>query len=199
MNQGESLMRFNLLSGLIAIALCFAIQTPAHAARHDADGYPLRVHIMKITAQPRNSRNGKHLSDSPDYVDGMGVGDLFENGQPQALQFSYSCIDGLKSSSGYGTFPARWKKKDKTLEILQPETGKPENLESCDLHTELMPGTAFYWKSGSLSQEPATVLKAWMVKHQYDPEKDRNDPVLAAGETPGPDGEITEDPQLAGP
>jgi len=38
-----------------------------------------------------------------------------------------------------------------------------------------------------------------MVKHQYDPEKDRNDPVLAAGETPGPDGEITEDPQLAGP
>ena len=172
-----------------------AVSTAAMAGGPDADNYPLRVHIMRFTEQSRHNREAKSMSEMPDYVDGMGVADLFENGEPRGFQFSYSCIGGLKASSGYGNFPARWKKKDRTLEVLLPETGKPWNLESCELHTAMRPGLVFYWKNGSVAEEAAAVLKDWMVKHQYDPEKDQTDSVMLAGESDGETG----DSQVAEP
>jgi hypothetical protein len=39
-----------------------------------------------------------------------------------------------------------------------------------------------------LAEEATAVLKEWMSKHQYDPEKDKVDPVMAAGESDGSDG-----------
>ena len=196
--KGASMHRFLVwvLSGLVCI---LAVSKEALAGGPDPASYPLRVHIMKFTTQPRDSRERKSLSDAPDYLNGMGVADLFENGEPRGFEFSYSCIGGLKASGGYGTFPARWKKKDKTLEVLLPETGKPWNLESCGLQTEMRTGLVFYWKNGLLAEEAAAVLKNWMVNHQYDPEKDKNEPVMLAGESDGDRGTGWGDSQIAEP
>jgi len=174
--------------GFVALAACLLVSTTAQASKPDPDDYPLRVHILKFTTRAPMSREPKHPSDSPDYVSGMGVADLFESGQPSGFQFSYSCIGGLKASAGYANFPARWKKKDKTLEILLPETGRPWNLETCQLQTEMRPGLAFYWRDAKIAEESAAVLKDWMVKHKYDPEKGREEPVLLPGESADDDG-----------
>jgi hypothetical protein len=186
--KGVFSMRLIFISILTAMVVCLASSTAACAGGPDPADYPLRVHVFKATSQSRHTRESKHWSDDLDYIDGMGVADLFENGAPQGLQFSYSCMGGMKESNGYGTFPARWKKRDKTLEILLPQTGKPWNLEPCQLHAEMRPGLAFIWKSGKLAEEAAATLKEWMSRHQYDPEKDKNDPVMAAGESDGSDG-----------
>lgn len=184
-----------MLCGLVS---SLAIPTVALAGGPDPANYPLRVHIMKFNTRARDTRQtGDH--DAPEFVEGMGVADLFENGEPRGLEFSYSCIGGMKESGGYGTYPARWKKKDKTLEILLPETGKPWNLQSCDLHAEMQLGLVFYWRKGVLAEEAAKVLKDWMVKHQYDPEKDMNDPVMVAGEPDAAGGDGTGDSQIAEP
>jgi hypothetical protein len=176
-------MRLVFFFGLGAIAGSIALSTPAFAGSPDPADYPLRVHILKDTAQTRNTREPQHNGDSPDYIDGMGVADLFENGEPHGFTFSYSCIDGLKASSGYGTYPARWKKKLKTIEVLVPQPGKPWNLETCSLQAELRPGLVFYWTNGKLAEESAAALKDWMVKHKYDPEKEMVDPISLPGES----------------
>jgi hypothetical protein len=176
-------MRPFFVIGLGAVAGCLAVSSVALASRPDPVDYPLRVHILRFTSQPRHTREAKSLSDTPDYIDGLGVADLFENGEPSGFQFSYSCMGGLKASGGYANYPARWKEKGKTLEILQPETGKPWNLKTCDLQAEMRPGLAFYWKNGGVAEEPAGVLKAWMAEHQYDPEKDKDQPIMAPGES----------------
>jgi len=192
-------MRPVFLFALIAAAVCAAASTAALAGGPDPARYPLRVHILKLNKRQVRDEEGKKSSDTPEYVQGMGVADLFENGQPEGFQFSYECVDGVKESSGYGTYPARWKKKGKTLEILQPQPGKPQNLQSCGLDVDMRPGLVFYWRNAKLAEESATVLKAWMAKHNYDPENDKDFPIPAAGESAGPDGEVVEDPQLAGP
>lgn len=181
-------MRPCFLFGMSAVAACLALTAAAHASKPDPGDYPLRVHILKFAVRPGTSREPRHLSDPEPYVNGMGVADLFEDGEPRGFQFSFSCIDGLKISNGYATFPARWKKKDRTLEVLLPETGKPWNLETCDLQAEMRPGLVFYWKNGNVAEKSATLLKDWMVKHLYDPEKGRDEPVLAPGESDSEDG-----------
>lgn len=178
-------MRSFFLFGLTAVAGCLAASTGALASKPDPADYPLRVHILKFNTQAPTSREPKHPSDAPEYVNGMGVADLFENGLPLGFQFSYSCMGGLKPSAGYSNFPARWKKSGKTLEILLPESGKPWNFVPCQLQAEMRPGLAFYWKNGAIAEEPAQVLKDWMVKHRYDPEKDMDEPALSPGESAG--------------
>lgn len=185
-------MRLFSLFGLGGVAGCLALATPALAGKPDPADYPLRVHILKDTAQTRHTRESKTTTEDPDYIDGMGVADLFEGGVPQGFTFSYSCVDGLQASSGYGTYPARWKKKQKTLELLVPQPGKPWNLETCSLQTELRPGLVFYWRNGKLAEESGAALKDWMVKHQYDPEKDQMDPVMASGESDAADSPLAD-------
>jgi len=162
--------------GLAAVAACLSLSSAVEASGPDPADYPLRVLVFKNTFQPRDARAAK-LKDGPDYVDGMGVANLFENGTPRAFEYSYSCIEGMRASSLYETFPARWKKKDKTLQILLPRPLKPWDSVTCDLRAEMRDGTAFFWKDDDLAVESAAAFKDWMVKHQYDPENDKNDPV----------------------
>jgi hypothetical protein len=187
-------MRLYSFSVLSAIAVCLAASSPPLAGAPDESKYPLRVHIMHTTTRPSHNRQPKSLSDAPDYVDGMGAADLFEGGNPQGFMYSYSCTGNLTASGGYAAYPARWKKRDRKLEILIPQTGKPWNLETCELQTEMRPGLVFYWKNGELAEESAEVLKAWMVKHKYDPENDQVDPQPAPGER-----DLSADPQIAEP
>jgi hypothetical protein len=183
-------MRLAFLTGLVAGWL--TVSTPALAGKPDPADYPLRVDILKDTAKSRHTHDGNSMSGEPDYVDGMGVADLFENGEPQGFTFSYSCLDGLKASSGYGTYPARWKKKQKTLEVLVPQPGKPWNLEACSLQSELRPGLVFYWKNGSMGEESSAALKEWMAKHKYDPEREIADPIILPGESGATDSPLAD-------
>ena len=175
------IMRRAFLCGFGAVLGCLALSTAVIASGPDPADYPLRVHVLKNTTQSRHQRESKTFSDTPDYVDGMGVADLFERGEPQGFEFSFSCIGGLKASASYGSYPARWKKHDKTLEILVPQAGKPWNLNACGLKTEMRPGLVFYFHNGQVAEEGANVFKEWMLKNRYDPEKDQNEPLTPDG------------------
>jgi hypothetical protein len=171
-------MRRVFLFGLAAVAACLALTMAVEASGPDPADYPMRVLVFRNAIQPRHQRESKNLdNDGPDFVDGMGVADLFENGTPSAFEYTYSCIEGMRASSGYETFPAKWKKREKTLQILLPRPGKPWDYVTCDLRAEMRDGSAFYWKDDAVAMEGAAAFKDWMVKHQYDPENDKNDPV----------------------
>jgi hypothetical protein len=185
-------MRIFFLFGLVTGAGFLALSIPALAGKPDPADYPLRVHILKDTAQTRHTRESKTTTEDPDYIDGMGVADLFEGGVPQGFTFTYSCVDGLQASSGYGTYPARWKKAQKTLELLVPQPGKPWNLQTCSLRAELRPGLVFYWRNGKIAEESGAVLKEWMVRHQYDPETDKVDPIALPGESDSADSPLAD-------
>lgn len=177
-----------LLCGLGVVLGCLALSIGVLAGGRDPADYPLRVHIFKYVSQSGHGGERKNVNDDqPDYVNGQGVADLFENGEPRGFQFTYNCMDVLRESGGYSTIPARWKKKEKTLELLAPEPGKPWNSETCDLKTEMRPGLAFILKNDSLGEESAAALKDWMTKHEYDPEKGKDAPV---GADDGPMGQI---------
>ncbi len=170
-------MRRVFLFGLAAVAACLALSTAVEASGPDPADYPMRVLVFRNTSQARHGRDSRRFEDGADYMDGMGVANLFENGAPRGFAYSYSCTEGMRASSGYETFPARWKKKEKTLQILLPRPGKPWDNVTCDLRAEMRDPLAFYWNGDEVAAEVAAAFKAWMVKHQYDPENDKNDPV----------------------
>jgi hypothetical protein len=175
-------MRIFSVIRMSAGIVCLAASTMAFAGSPDLAKYPLRVHIFRYLAQPRSSRDFKRQSDMAEYINGMGQAVLFEGGEPRGFQFYYSCTVPMQASGRYATYPARWKKKDKTLEILLPQEGKAENMDSCDLQAEMRTGLVYYWKNGEVAEEPATVLKNWMVKHKFDPESNDEEPVLSPSE-----------------
>jgi hypothetical protein len=154
------------------------LSTAALAGGRTVADYPLRVHIYE------HSGHSYYWHQSLDAVDGEGRANLFENGTPRGFDFGYRCADRLRSSPGYETYPARWKKPGKDLEILLPEFGKPGAMEVCELKVD-MKDTAYYKHNGLLNEEPAEKFKEWMDKHQYDPEHGKNEP-MALG--PGPAG-----------
>jgi len=163
---------------LVALGLFgFCLLPAMKAFAKDVDDFPLRVVIFRNTEHGRHAREAKSFSETPDYLDGIGQADLFENSMPVAFEFSYSCMPGVRPSGGYETFPARWKKRDKALEILVPEPGRPWNNVSCVLHATMQPGMVFFWNDDDVMQEPAAKFKEWMVKHQFDPENGKVMPI----------------------
>ena len=186
-------MRSFLVLILSAFAVCLACPNTALASGPDIDRYPLRVYIFRFNARPGDARESRRTGGMADYISGMGQADLFENGEPRGFQFTYSCVVKMRVSGRYSTVPARWKKKDKTLEILLTQNGKPEDLDACELQPVLLPEQVFFWKNGEVSMESSAALKEWMVKHKFDPEKSAEEPFLAAGES-----DATESP-LMGP
>jgi hypothetical protein len=158
-------------------AACALLSTAVLAGSRNPVDFPLRVHIF--------SHNGvSHYSHgSLDYVDGEGRANLYENGEPRGFEYGYRCGDRLRNSDGYETYMARWKKKDRTVEILLPVMGKPNAAETCELKVE-MKETAYFRHNGLLGEEPAAVFKQWMGKHEYDPEHGKNEPLKAAPTSP---------------
>jgi hypothetical protein len=167
---------FSLLGGSLVVGLvvCCAVSIAVQAAGHNMADYPLRVHIFQFNGH-------SHYADRKlDRVDGEGRADLFENGQPRGFDFSYLCNLRLMASPGFETYPARWKKRGQTLEILQPVMGKPGAFESCEMKVSLKADTAYFRHNGGLDEEPASAFKEWMAKHKYDPEHGLNIPQAVA-------------------
>jgi hypothetical protein len=60
-----------------------------------------------------------------------------------------------------------------------PQFGKPESYDSSDLVTLMKSDTVYHRHNSLLGEEPAAKYKEWMVKHEYDPEKGKNEPEAA--------------------
>lgn len=143
---------------------------PAHASADNPADFPLRVHIFQRT------EHSHYFRGTLDWVDGDGRANLFENGQPRGFDFGFHCGDRIMTSSGFETYPARWKKNGRTLEILYPVMGKPGATHSCELKVN-MKDFAYFRRQGNLETEPSAAFRQWMEKHDYDPEHGKNEPI----------------------
>jgi hypothetical protein len=159
---------------LVLAAFVFVVLFPASGlASHNPADYPLRVHIFNHNGVSHYWGPGgaRSLED----VDGEGRANLYENSQPRAFDFHYECEERLMNSVGYETLPARWKKPNLELEVLNPISGK-----TCKFHVAMRDGIAYHFHDGKFGEEPAERFKAWMGKYQYDPEHGKNEPVRPA-------------------
>ncbi len=146
-------------------------------SKNPAD-YPLRIHIFG-----RTETTFYHMR-ATEEAKGEGRANLFENGGPRGVDFQFECPKRLMNSSGYETFPARWKKPNQELVILVPEFGKQNSYYTCRLQVQ-MKDFAYIRHNGVLGSEPIAVYKEWMTKHDYDPEhgKEVPTPTRSCGST----------------
>ena len=155
------------LSGLLALSCASA----SAQGKNPAD-YPLRVHVFSRT------ETTFYHNRYPDEAKGEGRLNLFANGEVHGVDFSFDCPEKLKDSFGYETYPAKWKKQDKELSVLLPVFGKSGSYFTCTLKTDVK-SFAYTQHDGRMSSEPSEAFKAWMVKHEYDPEHGKDSPTKA--------------------
>jgi hypothetical protein len=168
----------------LSLSLCLCLLfTPAvlsAASRNPAD-YPLRIHIFG------HSQTTFYHARSLDESKGEGRANLFENGEARGVDFNYACSDKLKTSFGYESYPAKWKKPGRELTVLMPVFGKSNAYWTCNLETDVK-DFAYIRHNGSMDSEPVAAFKTWMVRHDYDPEHGKDVPTKpepsAAGAQP---------------
>jgi hypothetical protein len=153
--------------------LLAATSVLAFAGKNLAD-YPLRVHVFG-----RNETTFYHMR-AEEEAKGEGRANLFENGEAHGVDFQFDCSKRLMASSGYETYPARWKKPNEQLEVLIPEFGKANSYSTCTFKVQ-MKDFAYFRRNGMLESESITAFKEWMAKHDYDPEHGKNTPTPTAG------------------
>jgi hypothetical protein len=139
--------------------------------------YKLRIHIFS-----RNETTFYH-NRVEEEAKGEGRGNLFESGDVHGVDFNFACDQKLRSSFGYETYPARWKKPGKQLTVLLPVFGKSNTYFTCTLNTDVKT-YAYSRVQGKLISEAPERFKAWMVRHEYDPEQGKETPVGVKGSDP---------------
>ena len=152
---------------LSAVLLATSIAASAES-KNPAD-YPLRIHIFG------RSQTTFYHNRVEDEAKGDGRANLFESGMPHAVDFSYDCDEKIRASFGYETYPAKWKKPGRELVVLMPVFGKSNSYFTCDLKTDVKT-FAYATGNGRMNEEPVDQFKAWMVKHDYDPEHGKETP-----------------------
>jgi hypothetical protein len=154
----------------LILSLCILGTSSALLAesKNPAD-YPLRIHIFG-RSQTTFYHNRVEEEDKGD-----GRANLFENGEPHAVDFSFECPEKLRTSIGYETYPARWKRVNQQLTLLLPLFGKSHTFWTCNLKTDVK-DTAYAVHNGNITAEPAADFKSWMLKHDYDPEHGKDTP-----------------------
>ena len=163
---------------LLPILLLASMVGTAMAESHNPADYPLRVHIF------RRSETTFYHNRQTEEAKGEGRANLFEGGEPKGIDFQFECETRLQTSSGYETFPAKWKKPGQELVILQPQFGK-SGYDSCHLKV-MVKDFAYVSRSGNLTTEPASVFKQWMTRHDYDPEHGKETPTATAPTSAAP-------------
>ena len=163
-------MRFTRPAVLTAFLFANAALLPTMQAesKNPAD-YPLRVHIFR---RSETTFYHQHVAEE---AKGEGRANLFEGGEPKGIDFQFECSEKLQTSSGYETFPAKWKKPNEELVILQPQFGKPNSYDTCKLKVQLK-AFAYFSRDGNLNSEPTADFKRWMLAHDYDPEHGKDTP-----------------------
>jgi hypothetical protein len=155
---------------MCALVCSFAPVAQAES-RNPAD-YPLRIHIY------RRNETTFYQNRHAEEVKGEGRANLFEGGEPKGVDFQFDCDTKLQTSSGFETFPAKWKKPGQELVILQPQFGK-NSYDTCRLKV-MVKDFVYVGRNGNLTTEPANAFKQWMTKHDYDPEHGKNTPTQIA-------------------
>jgi hypothetical protein len=163
-------MRRFLLAVVGTSIVLFA--TVVDAESHNLADYPLRIHIF------RRTETTFYHNRQAEETKGEGRANLFEGGEPKGLDFQYECEKKLQTSSGFETFPAKWKKPGQEVVILQPQFGK-NGYDTCRLKV-MVKDFAYVTHNGVLNTEPANVFKQWMSKHDYDPEHGKDSPTQSA-------------------
>ncbi len=153
-----------LVFGLVLVG------TASQAESHDIADYPLRLHIFKLSSHVHRRHSVVW------WVDGEGRANLFENGNPVGIDFAYRCADRFMDSSGYETYPARWKRPGDSLVILTHRIGS-DSTEPCELKVDVK--EFVYMGRNSEQTGSPEALKQWMIDHHYDPERGLNEPVNA--------------------
>ena len=146
--------------------------TETAASSLNPSDFPLRVHIF---AHNGVSHYATPQQAGPEVVEGEGRANLYEGSQPRGLDFSYRCQTRLMDSMGYETYLARWKTRDKELEIMQPAVDK-----TCIINVAMKEHVAYTNESGQVQLESAADFKQWMDKNQYDPEHGKDLPAKPA-------------------
>ncbi len=164
------------VSGLILVAVISLPAVLKAESKNPAD-YPLRVHVFKINETTFYHREVAEGSK------GEGRANLFAGGEVHGVNFSFDCSEKVKSSFGFETYPAKWKKQGQELTVLMPVFGKTGSFFTCDLKTDVK-DFAYASVKGSLQEEPSADFKQWMVRHGYDPEHGKDVPskVVADGD-----------------
>lgn len=169
----------------VLCACLFLITTTVSAESKNPADYPLRLHIFG-----RNQTTWYHNRYAEESK-GEGRADLYENSDVRGIDFSFDCSQKLRASFGFETYPARWKKGHQELTVLFPVFGRDNAYFTCDLRTQVK-DYAYTHGGDGLTSESTAELKAWMVKHDYDPEHGKNvptrvaPPAPTAGQVPGP-------------
>ncbi|MBS1813441.1 MAG: hypothetical protein JSS87_01040 [Acidobacteria bacterium] len=135
-----------------------------------SENFPLRVSIKNQHASKSTSGSSCPLADGERRS--TGAGNLFQNGEARGFRFAYVCPEKLPVSSGYQTYAARWKKPELILTLLIPMEGKENKFWTCDLNVQLK---SFAYGRDMSSVSPQK-MKAWMQKHDYDPEHGKDVP-----------------------
>jgi hypothetical protein len=173
-------MRISFRSLLFASSSLFAIAcAPASAQSKNPADYPLRVLIFN-----RNETTFYH-NRYADEAKGEGRLNLFATGEVHGVDFTFDCPEKLKDSFGYQTFPAKWRRPDKELTVLLPVFGKTGSYFTCTFKTDVKT-FAYTRHNGQLVSEPGDAYKAWMVKHDYDPEHGKDSPTPAKADAQAP-------------
>ena len=139
------------------------------AESKDPADYPLRVHIFSSTGTTF------YRYRIPDEARGQGRANIFENGEPRGIEFTYDCSKKVEPSFQFETYLAKWNKKDAELVLLLPVIGKAGAYFTCTLKTSVKE-YAYFMNGGRLDSEPPAKYKAWMAEHQYDPVHGKNSP-----------------------
>src|SRR5579863_3447527 len=109
-------MRRVLVCALGVIAVCLFFSTSAFAAKVNPADFPLRVHIVNRNGTRHYHGLGGGYSTLGE-VDGLGQGNLFENGQALGFDFNYDCSQPITPQSTTETFIARWKNPGRVIQI----------------------------------------------------------------------------------
>ena len=157
---------------VIALFLFLSFAASGLAESHNPADYPLRVHIF------RRSETTFYHNRQAEEAKGEGRANLFENGKPKGIDFQFECDEKLQTSSGFETYPAKWKKPGQELVILQPKFGE-SSFNTCHLKI-MVKDFVYVTHSGNLTTEPADVFEQWMARHAYDPEHGKSTPVQSA-------------------
>jgi hypothetical protein len=176
----------NLLPRRVGLALSGVVFLGASALHADSKNpadYPLRIHIFNRSETTFYHRRVE------EEAKGDGRANLFAQGEVHGVDFSFDCSEKVKASFGFETYPAKWKKPGKELTVLLPVFGKTGAFFTCDFKTDVK-DFAYTSHNGQMSEEPSAAFKAWMVKHDYDPEHGKTmpskaEPPAAAAKPPG--------------
>jgi hypothetical protein len=171
------------VAGSVMVAgMMMAAMSPRVSAesKNPAD-YPLRLHIF---GRSQTSFYYSHAR-SLDETQGDGRANLYENGEARGLDFNYQCSYKVRTSFGYETYPARWKKPGKTLVVLMPIFGQSGKFFTCDFNADMKEFAYAEGKDG-LRSEPVAQFKLWMQRHDYDPEHGKDVPVRGKSGEPSP-------------